>query len=136
MTSTVPPRPKRMSQPHLNAPVATEAEAREVAEAAREEHWTQPSYVRQLFEGNFKLDLIHPFPEPRAEDVAKAKPFFEKLEKFMREEVDGDLIDREGKIPPKVIDGLKAMGAFGIKIPEEYGGLGLSQTMYTKAIGL
>ena len=136
MTATVPPKPKRMSQPHLNAPVATEAEAREVAEAARETHWEQPSFVRQLFEGNFKLDLIHPFPEPTAADIAKAKPFLEKLEKFMREEVDGDLIDREGKIPQSVIDGLKAMGAFGIKISEEYGGLGLSQTMYTKAIGL
>ena len=136
MTATVPPKPKRMSQPHLNAPVATEAEAREVAEAARETHWDQPSFVRQLFEGNFKLDLIHPFPEPTAADIAKAKPFLEKLEKFMREEVDGDLIDREGKIPQSVIDGLKAMGAFGIKISEEYGGLGLSQTMYTKAIGL
>ncbi len=136
MTATVPPKPKRMSQPHLNAPVATEAEAREVAEAARETHWEQPSFVRQLFEGNFKLDLIHPFPEPTAADITKAKPFLEKLEKFMREEVDGDLIDREGKIPQSVIDGLKAMGAFGIKISEEYGGLGLSQTMYTKAIGL
>src|SRR5690349_15931971 len=125
-----------MSMPHLNAQVATEAEAREVAEAAREEQWTQPSYVRQLFEGNFPLGLIHPFPEPKPEDLAKAKPFLEKLEKFMREEVDSDAIDREGKIPQKVIDGLKAMGAFGIKIPEEYGGLGLSQTMYTKAIAL
>ena len=136
MTATVPPKPKRMSQPHLNAPVATEAEAREVAEAAREERWEQPSFVRELFEGDFKLGLIHPFPEPTAADLAKAKPFFEKLEKFLREEVDGDAIDRDAKIPQRVIDGLKAMGAFGIKIPEEYGGLGLSQTMYTKAIGL
>ena len=61
MTATIPPKPKRMSQPHLNAPVATEAEAREVAEAARETKWEQPSFVRQLFEGNFKLDLIHDF---------------------------------------------------------------------------
>jgi alkylation response protein AidB-like acyl-CoA dehydrogenase len=137
MATAVPPnKQKRMSQPHVGAQVATEAEAREVAEAAREERWEQPSYVRELFEGDFRLDLIHPFPEPKPEDVAKAKPFFDKLEKFMREEVDSDKIDREGKIPQNVVDGLRALGAFGIKIPEEYGGLGLSQTMYTHAIRL
>ena len=52
------------------------------------------------------------------------------------EQVDSDRIDREGKIPPEVIEGLRELGAFGIKIPEEYGGLGLSQTSYTHAIGL
>src|SRR6478752_3451389 len=138
MTATVPPSPrqKRMSQPHVGAIVATEAEARAVAEAARETDWEQPSFVRELFEGDFKLDLIHPFPEPSAADVAKAKPFFERLEKFMREKVDSDKIDREGKIPPEVIQGLRDLGAFGIKIPQEYGGLGLSQTAYTHAIGM
>jgi len=50
--------------------------------------------------------------------------------------VDGDLIDREGQVPPQVVRGLQEMGAFGIKIAEEYGGLGLSQLMYARAIGL
>jgi alkylation response protein AidB-like acyl-CoA dehydrogenase len=54
----------------------------------------------------------------------------------MRNEVDSDRIDREGKIPPELIDRLRQLGAFGIKIPEEFGGLGLSQTSYTRAIGL
>jgi alkylation response protein AidB-like acyl-CoA dehydrogenase len=60
----------------------------------------------------------------------------EALERFLREEVDSDRIDREGKIPPHVVDGLRKLGAFGIKIPVEYGGLGLSQTSYTHAIAL
>ncbi|HXI21633.1 MAG TPA: acyl-CoA dehydrogenase family protein, partial [Gemmatimonadales bacterium] len=118
------------------APLATEKEAREVAEAAREQEWHAPSFVRELFEGNFRLDLIHPYPEPSAEDLARARPFLERLERFMRERVDSDRIDREGKVPPEVIQGLRELGAFGIKIPTEYGGLGLSQLMYTKAIGL
>jgi hypothetical protein len=117
-------------------PLATEQEAREVAEAARETQWTLPSVVRQLFEGRLRLDLIHPFPEMSEADKAKARPFLEKLERFMREEVDSDAIDREGKIPERVVQGLRELGAFGIKIPEEYGGLGLSQTAYTHAIGL
>ena len=118
------------------APKTTEQEARDVAEAAREKEWESPSFVRELFEGDFDLDLIHPFPEPDPADLAKAKPFMERLEKFMREKVDSDKIDREGKIPPEVIEELRQMGAFGIKIAEEYGGLGLSQYSYTKAIGL
>jgi alkylation response protein AidB-like acyl-CoA dehydrogenase len=133
MTNVMTPEPR--TSPPAGAP-ATEKEAREVAEAAREKEWEAPSFVRELFEGNFALRLIHPFPEPSPEDVERARPFLEKLERFMREKVDSDRIDREGKIPPEVFQGLRDLGAFGIKIPLEYGGLGLSQLMYTKAIGL
>src|SRR5262245_35296763 len=115
-------------------PVApSEQEAREVAEAAREQEWNA-SFVKELFEGRLRLDLIHPFPEPKPEDVAKAAPFLAKLDRFLAERVDGDKIDREAKVPADLVEELKAMGAFGIKIPEEYGGLGLSQLMYTKAV--
>jgi alkylation response protein AidB-like acyl-CoA dehydrogenase len=130
MTATAtPPIPKPATS------LATEQEAREVAEAARETEWN-PSFVKELFEGRLRLDLIHPFPEPDPADVARAKPFLDRLERFLSEKVDGDLIDREGNIPRDVVDELKRMGALGIKIPEEYGGLGLSQLMYTKAMGL
>lgn len=117
-------------------PLATEQEAREVAEAAREKEWQAPSFVRELFEGAFRLELVHPFPELDPREAEKARPFLERLERFMTERVDSDRIDREGQIPPDVIEGLRQLGAFGIKIPEEYGGLGLSQTSYTHAIGL
>jgi alkylation response protein AidB-like acyl-CoA dehydrogenase len=119
-----------------HTPLATEQEAREVAEAAREKDWQAPSFVRELFEGNFRLDLVHPFPQPDPADLARAKPFMEKLERFMRERVDSDKIDRDGKIPPEIVKGLGEIGAFGIKIPTEYGGLGLSQYSYTHAVGL
>lgn len=115
---------------------ASETEAREVAEQAREKEWKAPSFVRQLFEGNLRLDLLDPFPEVAPAEVERARPFMERLERFMREEVDSGKIDLEGKIPPEVIQGLRDIGAFGIKIPEDYGGLGLSQTSYTHAIGL
>src|SRR5919108_1320574 len=117
-------------------PLATEQEAREVAEAAREKEWESPSFVRALFEGSFRLDLVHPFPEPDPADLARAKPFMERLERFMQERVDSDKIDREGKVPPELVKELGEIGAFGIKIPVEYGGLGLSQYSYTHAIGL
>ncbi len=125
-----------MTRPSSRPPdLPTSQEAREVAEAAREQEW-RDSFVKELFEGRLRLDLIHPFPEPTAEAVAKAAPFLERLARFLREKVDGDRIDREGQIPEDVVRGLQEMGAFGIKIPEEYGGLGLSQLMYARAIGL
>src|SRR3989441_326475 len=112
------------------------AEAREVAEAAREQEWVAPSFVRELFLGKFRLDLIHPYPEQDPEEIRRAQPFLEKLERLLREQVDSDRIDREGEIPESVIQGLRDLGAFGIKIPREYGGLGLSQLSYMKAIEL
>ena len=114
----------------------TEQESRDVAEEARETEWTNPSFVRELFLGRFRLDLVHPYPQQAPEDRRKTDAFLAKLETFLAENVDSDEIDREGKIPDRVIDGLRALGAFGMKIPEEYGGLGLSQVGYGRAIEL
>src|SRR5437016_4675047 len=111
-------------------------EAREVAEAAREQHWVAPSFVRDLFLGRLRMPMIDPYPEQDPEEVRRAQPFLEQLERFLRDQVDSDKIDREGEIPDAVSEGLRALGAFGIKIPREYGGLGLSQLSYMKAIEL
>lgn len=113
---------------------ATEHEARAVAEEAREERWEKKSFVRKLFEGRFELDLIHPHPRPDPEEQARAAEFLARLRKFVLEKIDGDEIDREGRVPPEVIEGLAQLGAFGIKIPREYGGLGLSQLTYARAL--
>ena len=114
----------------------TELEAREVVEAAREKEWTAPSFVRGLFNGKLYLNLIHPFPAVSPEELERAKPFLEKIEAFMRANVDADEIERNSKIPDHIIKGLAELGAFGIKIPTEYGGLGLSQVSYNRAIAL
>ncbi|HYW06269.1 MAG TPA: acyl-CoA dehydrogenase family protein [Longimicrobium sp.] len=114
----------------------SEQESREVAEAARETEWTAPSFVRELFLGNFRLDLIHPYPTQTAADKAKTDAYVAKLRQFMEEKVDSDEIDRTGELPPEVVQGLRDLGAFGLKIPEEYGGIGLSQLGYGRAIGM
>ena len=111
------------------------AEARQVAEDAREKEWTAPSFLKEMFLGNFRFDLVDPFPEPpprRPEFTG----FLKRLERFLAEEVDPDAIDREGKIPPRVVRGLAELGAFGMKIPKEYGGLGFTQREYCDAIKL
>ncbi len=118
------------------APPATAVEAREVAESARETEWTQPSFVRELFLGRLRLDLIHPHPEQDPEDEVRSREFMVRLEEFLRSEVDSDAIDREGCIPEGVVDGLRRLGAFGMKIPREYGGLGFSQLAYNRVMQL
>ncbi|HEY2027267.1 MAG TPA: acyl-CoA dehydrogenase family protein [Gemmatimonadaceae bacterium] len=118
------------------AGLATEKEARDVAEAARESEWSGPSFVRELFLGRFRLDLVHPHPvhvDPA--EAARAAPFFARLRAFL-ERVDSDMIDRTGEIPEEYVEELREMGAFGIKIPTEYGGLGLSYASYTRAMAM
>src|SRR6478672_5529953 len=116
--------------------LASEKEARDVAEAARESEWSGPSFVRELFLGRYRLDLLHPHPvKEDAEEAARAAPFFAKLRAFL-ERVDSDMIDRTGEIPEEYVQELREMGAFGIKIPVEYGGLGLSYASYTRAIAM
>ena len=116
--------------------LASEREARETAESARETEWEHPSFVRELFLGRFRLDLIHPHPEQNDPDeAARAADFLAKLRAVL-EETDSDEIDRLGEIPESVVQKLRDIGAFGIKIPREYGGLGLSQMSYIRAIEL
>ena len=118
------------------AGLASETEARDVAEAARESEWSGPSFVRELFLGRYRLDLIHPHPvHDDVEESARARSFFIKLRVFL-ERIDSDMIDRTGEIPEDHVQDLREMGAFGIKIPQEYGGLGLSYTSYTRAMAM
>ncbi len=116
-------------------PNVSESEARAVAEGARETTWEAPSFVRELFLGKLDLGLIHPYPEPDAEEQKRAAAFLEALGRYARQ-IDGERIERDGRIPPEVVQGLRELGAFGIKIPREYGGLGLSQYSYCRAMAL
>jgi len=108
----------------------SEEEARRVAEGAREAEWGAATFLRDLYLGNFRLDLIHPYPDPDDFLSDRAREYMEEMRTFLREEVDSDRIDREGKIPRGIIDRLGEMGAFGLKIPREYGGMGFNQTEY------
>ena len=124
-----------MRAPNGKGPgVVSEQEARQVAEAARETDWTKPSFVRELFLGKLRLDLIDPPPEPDPEEQKRAAAFMEGVKRFLETEVDAAEIERNGKVPEKVIEGLRRTGAFGMKIPREYGGIGLSQTSYNRAV--
>src|SRR5438034_1654633 len=108
-------------------------EALELAEASRDPLDERGSFASNLFIGRYDFDRIYPWPEQTAEDREAGKEFLASLETYLREHVDPDEIDRTGEIPQKNIDDLFAMGAFGVKIPKQYDGLGLSQVNYGRA---
>jgi alkylation response protein AidB-like acyl-CoA dehydrogenase len=112
----------------------SEKQARQVAEAARESEWRKPSFGKELFLGRFRLDLIDPWPD--AEPRPDADDYLAKLEAYLRSDVDGARIEREARIPDEVFHGLARLGAFGMKIDKEYGGLGLSNLHYCRALTL
>ncbi|WP_347350311.1 acyl-CoA dehydrogenase family protein [Intrasporangium sp.] len=114
---------------------ATEREARAVAEAARETGWERPSFAKGLYLGDFDIDLIHPQPRANAEDEARGEEFLERL-RIVLKGMDAAVIEREDRIPDDYVAALAEVGAFGMKIPREYGGLGLTMSSYGKALML
>jgi len=109
--------------------------ARAVAEEARETAWERPSFAKGLYLGAFDLSLVHPLPETDPDDAARGEAFLAELEAYCRT-IDGRRIEREDHVPDDVLDGLARLGAFGIKIPRRYGGLGLPLLHYGRALML
>ncbi len=116
-------------------PNPTAREARKVAEAAREQAWSKPSFGKELFLGRLRLDLIDPWPSPTPEDRHRGEAFLAKARE-VADRVDGRRIEREARIPDETFAELTAIGAFGMKIPTEYGGVGLSHLYYNKSLTL
>ena len=103
-------------------------------EEARE-HLTGASFMAVMFVGKPNFELLLPTEESDAErEIGEA--YCHKIEAFLRNHVDSDEIERTAKIPEHVLQGLFKLGAFGMKIPQEYGGLGFSYTNYGRVLTL
>jgi alkylation response protein AidB-like acyl-CoA dehydrogenase len=109
--------------------------ALQATEAARESH-ADLSFVAHLFLGRFRPEKLYPLTDVDPAEKARADGFLVELGAFLRANVDPDEIDRTGEIPDAVMTGLARLGAYGIKVPREYGGLGFSQTTYLRACTL
>ncbi|TRY91522.1 hypothetical protein DNTS_029484 [Danionella cerebrum] len=90
------------------------------------------AYAKDLFLGKINKDEVFPYPEISNEELDELKQLVQPVEKFFNESVDSEKIDRQAVISDETMRGLKELGLFGIQIPEEYGGLGLSNTMYAR----
>ncbi|XP_006007880.1 complex I assembly factor ACAD9, mitochondrial [Latimeria chalumnae] len=91
-----------------------------------------PAYAKGLFLGAMNKEDVFPYPEISNEELEEINQLVAPVEKFFSEDVDSKKIDHDAKIPPETLKGLKELGLFGMQIPEEFGGLGLSNTMYAR----
>ncbi|MDR7082156.1 alkylation response protein AidB-like acyl-CoA dehydrogenase [Arthrobacter ginsengisoli] len=121
--------------PEQLGPDATAADARAITEAARETAWDRPSFAKGLYLGSFDLSLIHPWPEAPADDVARGEAFMARLTEYCRT-MSGRTIERDARIPDEYVKGMAELGVFGMKIPRDYGGLGLSMVYYGRSLAL
>ena len=108
MTGPVQPSPQPASG--TGSPQVSEAEARRVAEEAREDAWLRPSFGKQLFLGDFQLGLIHPYPVPDPESEERGKAFCERLAEFCARAVNGAIIENDAKIPERGCEGTRGPG--------------------------
>ena len=71
-----------------------ERTARKVAEEARDAEWRLPSFGKQLFLGDFRLDLVHPHPRPDEAAAQRGERFLARLKEFCATRIDPARIER------------------------------------------
>src|SRR5438270_5801693 len=91
-------------------------------------------FVKNLFFGRLHLEKLMPYPKQDPDDARRADALLAQVDAFLKEKVDPDLIDREERVPKEVIDGLAKLGALGLTVPKQYGGLGFSHTAYCRVL--
>ncbi|MFZ4596241.1 MAG: acyl-CoA dehydrogenase family protein, partial [Verrucomicrobiaceae bacterium] len=106
--------------------------ALEMTEAARDQRRNN-GFAASLFFGEPDFTKLLPFLRQSLEDRDQGDAFLTRLKHVLNQHADPDEIDRTGEIPDHLLNRLAEIGAFGIKIPVKYGGLGLSQTNYSRA---
>ncbi|MGC0144623.1 acyl-CoA dehydrogenase family protein [Pseudactinotalea sp. Z1732] len=116
-------------------PEVDEREARRVAEQSRDTRWDQPSFAKELYLGRFRPEILQNHLAPDSDPDEGGEAFLGRLHEVLAG-IDGAAIEREAKVPQGVLDALAQAGAFGMKIPTEYGGAGLGQVYYNRALML
>ena len=94
----------------------------------------EQSFMKALFHGVIAEDMIFPYPELPSDDRENTSLILDSVRKFFATSVDSAKIDRDHEIPAAVMEGLKALGLFGLQIPTEHDGIGLSATAFARVM--
>jgi len=94
------------------------------------------SAAKQLFFGNILDEHLFPYPQIRERDREMLGAMTDAIDQFLNSKT-ADLkeYDRKAEQPEEFIQALRDMGLFGLIIPEEYGGLALSNAAYARVLG-
>ena len=95
---------------------------------------TEIGWVKNLFYGNIREELVFPYPTGDAEETARCDQLIAALDEYLRTEHPAVQIDQEQEIPRWVIDRLFDLGVMGMTIPREHGGLGMGVTSYVRVL--
>ena len=88
-----------------------------------------------LFRGQMRLGEIFPFPNALNDEQRETlQSLVDPTAKFFEEKNDSSKNDLNEKIPDEIMKGLGELGAFGLQVPTEYNGLGLTNTQYARLV--
>lgn len=88
---------------------------------------------KSLFVGDIPEQLVFPYPRLHPAEQAILRRLVQEIQAFAKSSIDARRIDAESAIPEEVLAGLRRLGLFGLKIPREHGGQGLSHTAACRA---
>ncbi len=93
------------------------------------------SFMRALFEGRIEEGIVFPYPVLSADEQESLDLLLDSVRRFAARSIDARRIDEQEQIPPETLKGMAEIGLFGLTIPEEHGGLGLSMSAYGRVMG-
>jgi len=92
------------------------------------------SPIKSLYQGHLAEDLLFPYPEISEEERETVSTFLDSFRDFAKAKIDSRRIEKEHRISEEVVRGLAELGAFGMNIPEAYGGYGFSASAYCRVM--
>lgn len=122
-------------QQPASSPSQPPAPATRGAEPHIAEPGVHPSFIKGLFLGEIREDLVAPYPELEAEEAEGLRMIIDSLRSFAAASIDSAAMDHEGRFPDEVRHGLHELGLMGLNIPEEYGGFNASAKVFTRVFG-
>ncbi|HEX5581926.1 MAG TPA: acyl-CoA dehydrogenase family protein, partial [Gemmatimonadaceae bacterium] len=96
---------------------------------------SNPSFIKGLFLGELREELVFPFPELSAAERESLDMILQSFRAFAADTIDSAAMDRAGKFTDEVRAGMHELGLMGLNIPEEYGGFGASAKVFNRVFG-